>query len=69
MTARRKFCEGDQPCDNFSPSRDGNEFATWDNEHYCYKDCGKTVSFCTHCSRDHHEGGYQSCIFVREGGE
>jgi len=53
---------GQQPCDNFTPQMESNAYATWTNEHQCYR-CGGdvTVSFCENCMRDHHSGGYETC--------
>jgi len=55
------FTVGQQPCNNFNPQIEYNEYAQWSNRHECYKHCGKTVSFCENCCRDHHEDGYDSC--------
>ena len=57
-----QFEVGEQPCASFKAKRDGTIHAEWDNRRECYKGCGKTVSFCESCYRDHHEDGYQSCI-------
>lgn len=62
-----KFEEGRQPCDNYKPHMDGNEFATWENVHECYcpfdgsHSCDGEVSSCEHCRQDHHSGGYETC--------
>lgn len=57
---KQKFTVGQQPCDNYMPKIDGNEYAMWDNEHECYK-CDGTVSFCENCFWDHHANGYETC--------
>lgn len=63
-----EFSVGLQPCQNFSPQIEHNEHAQWENRHECFcghgteKPCTKTVSFCTNCYRDHHEGGYENCV-------
>ena len=56
---------GDQPCQDFNSQREG----FWDgNKHDCYcKDkngdhCKLSVSFCSNCSTDHHEKGYENCV-------
>ena len=55
------FEMGQQPCDNFKSQIEANEYAQWSNRHECYKGCGKTVSFCMNCHRDHHKHGYNTC--------
>lgn len=55
------FTKGKQPCKTYLPHQDGNEYGTWNNVHECYRRCGKTVSFCLSCNRDHHEDGYETC--------
>ena len=54
------FRDGKQPCNNFDPQIEVNEYAMWENQHQCYK-CGGTVSFCLNCHKDHHDGGYETC--------
>jgi hypothetical protein len=58
-----RFTTGRQPCDNYIAQMDGNQHAVWENEHQCYK-CGGdvTVSFYENCKRDHHQGGYETCV-------
>ncbi len=64
-----KFTEGRQPCNDFTPQREGNGYATWDNVHKCYgpfddsnrPQCGGTVSFCENCVSDHHSHGWDKC--------
>lgn len=56
---------GKQPCDNFRPQLEGNEYGTWDNLHQCPR-CGKTRSFCLSCNRDHHEDGWQDCWKIKD---
>jgi hypothetical protein len=61
------FKSGQQPCQNYSPKQDGNGYGTWNNVHECFcghskgKTCGKAVSQCENCNRDHHEDGYENC--------
>ncbi len=55
-----KYTTGKQPCESFVAQMDGNAYATWANEHQCYK-CGGLVSFCETCAYDHHAGGYETC--------
>lgn len=56
------FQKGWQPCDNYKPAKDGNEYGSWDDIHECYqKGCNLTVSFCLTCNKDHHAGGYETC--------
>lgn len=55
-----KFEIGKQPCEQFNQAIDGNGYATWGNEHQCYR-CGGLVSFCDNCHRDHHANGYETC--------
>lgn len=58
---------GQQPCNNYIPQMEANEYATWANVHDCYcghskgKRCEGTVSFCENCNSDHHSNGYESC--------
>jgi len=54
------FLKGQQPCENFRPQLERNEYAIWTNRHECYK-CGGSVSFCEHCKKDHHANGYETC--------
>lgn len=61
---RMSFTEGKQPCDNFRPQLEANEYAVWENRHQCYE-CGGEVSFCLNCMKDHHDGGYDSCVDKR----
>ena len=56
-----RFKIGQQPCNNFIPQLEENEFGIWENRHQCYR-CGGIVSFCVNCYRDHHDGGYENCI-------
>lgn len=54
------YNSGKQPCLHFRP----HEISPYSGNampHDCYKGCGKTVAFCQHCSRDHHEDGYDTC--------
>lgn len=61
------FAKGRQPCNKYTPAQENVHGATFDNVHVCYgkkRDgdiCGKKVSFCEKCHRDHHEGGYETC--------
>jgi hypothetical protein len=55
-----EYTVGQQPCQNFHPEIEYNEYAQWENCHECPK-CGKTRSFCPSCHRDHHEGGWETC--------
>ena len=53
-----RFEQGQQPCDNFTPEEG---YTRMGYTHQCYR-CGTgTVVFCTNCSRDHHEWGYDTC--------
>lgn len=54
------FTVGEQPCHAFKPNKDGNQYATWDNRHECYK-CRGLVSWCENCHKDHHADGYETC--------
>jgi hypothetical protein len=57
-----RFTIGHQPCNDFKPDRDGNEYGSWENLHSCMQPkCEKTVSFCMNCLKDHHEDGYEAC--------
>ncbi len=63
-----KFTIGDQPCNNYSPERDGNGYGEQDNQHQCIYCAAAdlhdvTVSFCESCHRDHHAEGYESCCY------
>jgi len=61
---RDSFTIGHQPCDKFIPAKDGNEYGMWDDLHACMqKECGKTVSYCLNCHKDHHEDGYEACTY------
>lgn len=62
------FQEGQQPCQNFHPSRDhiGTivHECLWPfngSRPCCSQSHGGTVSFCQNCNRDHHSGGYETC--------
>lgn len=57
------YSVGRQPCQNLKRAP-GDIAAAPElaNVHECYKRCGKTVSFCENCNRDHHEGGYETCV-------
>ena len=57
------YSVGRQPCQNLKRAP-GSIAAAPElaNVHECYKGCGKTVSFCENCCRDHHEGGYETCV-------
>ena len=55
------FKTGKQPCDNFKPATEVNEYASWDNLHECYRCKEGKVSFCDNCNRDHHTNGYDTC--------
>ncbi|KKM05690.1 hypothetical protein LCGC14_1751480 [marine sediment metagenome] len=44
---------GRQPCDKFTS---GDR-----TKHQC-PDCGQFRVFCSKCSRDHHEGGWDTCV-------
>ena len=68
MTER--YTTGKQPCQNFDPEIEVDEHAFWPNVHQCYR-CEGTVSFCITCCKDHHSGGYETCVAQsqkREGG-
>ena len=54
------YTVGKQPCDNFKPQMEANEYAMWENLHQCYR-CGGEVSFCLNCYKDHHKNGYETC--------
>ena len=54
------FEYGEQPCKDFRPQRDGNDFGEWDNRHECPGCCGLR-SFCVGCSTDHHGNGWENC--------
>lgn len=58
-----EYTLGRQPCRELKRGR-GNIAAAPEvpNVHECYLGCGKTVTFCDNCCRDHHEGGYDSCL-------
>ena len=62
------FTEGEQPCQSFMPQIEANKYAIWENRHECYR-CGGLVSYCENCHRDHHEGGYETCISKLKGGK
>lgn len=61
-----QFTVGQQPCQNFTP----REYGSWGGmlTHECYcghkkgLDCTKSVAMCSNCMKDHHEGGYESCV-------
>jgi hypothetical protein len=55
-----EFTIGRQPCQNFRPQIEANEYAQWENRHECPR-CGKTRSFCLNCHSDHHEDGWETC--------
>jgi len=59
---------GEQPCSAFRAEMTGNEYGMWENVHECvFCPAGKaTVSFCENCSRDHHDGGYETCKRIKE---
>lgn len=47
-----------QPCENFTDPTDSRpEY----NYHECFR-CGGIVQWCQNCHKDHHQGGYQTCI-------
>lgn len=52
---------GNQPCESFDPG--GGEGAL-QNYHEC-PGCPATRRFCNSCNRDHHEGGWDSCLGPR----
>lgn len=60
----KKYTTGIQPCKDFNPRKEG----FWnDNVHECFckdeqgKHCDKSVSNCSNCGYDHHEGGLETC--------
>jgi len=48
-----------QPCENYKHAEFEGDSPT---PHECYKGCGGRVYFCDNCKRDHHGGGYNTCI-------
>lgn len=60
------FTKGQQPCADYKGSLDGNGQAVWTNEHQCYRCEVGIVSFCESCHRDHHAGGYETCVPAEE---
>jgi len=61
MIDSKKYTEGRQPCDVFLSEDD--YWVGSGNAHACYA-CNDEVSFCKNCKKDHHAGGYGSCIRV-----
>jgi len=55
------FSSGKQPCQNLKRQLEENEYVIWPNVHICLI-CGKLVSYCENCRKDHHVDGYESCI-------
>lgn len=61
-----------QPCETFT--HDPDDPCGMENVHECLAPfdgthpCAGTVSFCWHCNRDHHVGGYNACL-ARAGSE
>ena len=48
-----------QPCKNFTP-----EDVYYGPERHCCPQCNLDTAqriFCTHCNRDHHSGGWNTC--------
>lgn len=60
---------GKQPCNEYKPQMEANEYHVWENAHQCYgfrqdkngAPCDGTVSFCESCCCDHHSYGYETC--------
>ncbi len=67
---KEKYNIGQQPCKNFNPMDEGFGGV---QPHDCYcghslgKGCPKTVAFCSNCSTDHHENGYENCVCKGKG--
>ena len=67
-----RFTEGKQPCNLYDPHDcDAAGALGLPNEHECYAptldgcrcaDHGGRVSSCKSCGKDHHSGGYESCM-------
>jgi len=62
------YTDGRQPCEDYRPRIEVNEYAAWENVHECLgpydgrpRDCAGHVSFCEGCMTDHHSDGWDTC--------